>query len=279
MSLSVGHMSRKKTNPMEDKITISLSKKQRDLLLKYEPYFSDHELFKLISIAVTKGKDYEIYLDEEQIGNLLDQITDFQNQEENEKMHEQLEDLWEYLEPCFDLFPEEEDDDTDYSEHSDDTGSVYVLKVSLAHSKEIWRNIAIREGQTLHNLHNIIFEAFDRYDEHMYSFLFPHSPQKKYLNVRKIYQSSDEYTHPYACEDQGPFASEGQNASKATIESLNLDEGQVFYYLFDFGDEWWHEITVEKMDETADDGDYPRVVERKGESPEQYDYPDDEDYE
>ena len=108
----------------------------------------------------------------------------------------------------------------------------------------------------------------------MYSFFFPHSRMK--FNPRKIYNSSEEYTHPYACEDDGPFGSEGGNASMATIESLDLDEGQVFYYLFDFGDDWWHEITVEKTDGSADNDKYPRIVDRKGQSPEQYPDPDEE---
>ena len=258
---------------MDEKITISLSKKQRDLLLKYKPYFDDHELFRLISIAIKKGKSYEIYVDEEQLEDLCCQTFDLSSGEENEEMACQLDELCDYLEDCGCAL-EGYDDEDEESGFSGNTGAVYTLKVFLAYSKKIWRKIAIREGQTLDNLHNIIFDAFDRDDEHMYSFFFPHSQRK--FNPRDIYQSSDEYTHPYACEDQGPFGSEARNASKTTIESLSLTEGQVFYYLFDFGDEWWHEITVEKTDSPADDEKYPRVIERKGQSPEQYEYPDDE---
>jgi len=155
------------------------------------------------------------------------------------------------------------------------TGSVCVVKVALAYSKRIWRKIAIREGQTLNDLHNIIYDAFNRYDEHMYSFFFPTVMSK--FDPRKIFQSSDEYTHPYACEDQGPFGSDSKNASRTSIESLGLTEGQVFYYLFDFGNEWWHEITVEKVGGAADDGKYSRIIDQKGASPQQYNDPDDDD--
>jgi len=34
--------------------------------------------------------------------------------------------------------------------------------------------------------------------------------------------------------------------------------------------EWWHEITVEQTDAADDKGRYPRIVERKGDSPPQY---------
>ena len=254
---------------MEDKITIPLSATQRDLLLEYESYFADHALFRLISVALKKGKNYEIYLDQEELEDLLDQVSDLCNMEEDEKLQDKLYDLCDHLEDFYD-----DSEDEDYSEYSTNTGSVCVLKVALANSEKVWRKIAIREGQTLHDMHNIIFKMFDRHDEHMYSFFFPHSAKK--LDIRNIHKSSDEYTHPYAYEEQGAFGSDAENASTVSIESLDLTEWQVFYYLFDFGDEWWHEITVEKIDGTADDEEYPRIIDRKGESPEQYPEPDED---
>jgi hypothetical protein len=215
---------------MEEKITILLSKEQRDLLLKYKSSFDDHGLSRLIAVAVKIDRNYEIYLDKEQLRDLCAKIFNMSEKEENEELACRLEDLCDFMEDCYDELGEDEEDD--YSEYSNNTGSVCVLKVFLAGSKKIWRKIAIREGQTLHVLHNMIFDAFDRFDEHMYSFFFPHSRMK--LNPRKIYDSSDEYTHPSACEYQGPFSSEGKDASKTTIGSLNLTEGQVFFYVFDF---------------------------------------------
>jgi hypothetical protein len=269
-------MSRERTNPMEEKITILLSKEQRDLLLKYKSSFDDHGLSRLIAVAVKIDRNYEIYLDKEQLRDLCAKIFNMSEKEENEGLAYRLEDLCDFMEDCYDELGEheEEDEDIDYSEHSSNTGSVCVFKVALAESKKIWRKIEIREGQTLHNLHDIIFDAFDRDDEHMYSFFFPHSRQK--FNPRKIYKSSEEYSHPYACEEKEMLDGEVQDASKTTIKSLDLTEKQVFYYLFDFGDEWWHEITVEKTDGVADNGEYPRIVERKGESPEQYPDPDED---
>ena len=52
---------------------------------------------------------------------------------------------------------------------------VYIFKVALTDAKRIWRRIAIRGDQTLEKLHETIFEAFDRYDPHLYSFYFPKS--------------------------------------------------------------------------------------------------------
>lgn len=249
---------------MEDKKTIPLSKEDRELILKYEAYFANHDLFMMVSAAVKKGRHYELFFTAEQLDEFIEQISELCNHEEDDDVLCALEDICDNFEQFSDTYAEE-----DYSEHSSNTGSVCTLKVFLVGSKKIWRKIAIRQGQTLHDLHNIIFEAFDRYDEHMYSFFFPRLPVKKF-NPRKIYGGSDEYTHPYACEDPGPFSGEGKNAAMTTIESIHLKEGQVFFYLFDFGDDWWHEITVEQIGGKADEGNYPRIEERKGKSPDQY---------
>ncbi len=51
-------------------------------------------------------------------------------------------------------------------------------------------------------------------------------------------------------------------------------------YLFDFGDEWWHDITVEQTDAPAEKGKYPRIVEEHGKAPPQYpDLDEEEGYE
>jgi hypothetical protein len=48
----------------------------------------------------------------------------------------------------------------------------YCLKINLKGEKRIWRLIAMRGDQTLDDLHEAIFLAFDRFDPHLYSFSF-----------------------------------------------------------------------------------------------------------
>jgi hypothetical protein len=47
-----------------------------------------------------------------------------------------------------------------------------VTEKFLKRNPEISRTIQIRGDQTLEELHHAIFEAFDRFDEHMYQFQF-----------------------------------------------------------------------------------------------------------
>ncbi|MEX2141218.1 MAG: plasmid pRiA4b ORF-3 family protein [Pirellulales bacterium] len=154
-----------------------------------------------------------------------------------------------------------------------DDSLVYVLKVALRGNKRIWRRIALRGSQTLDDLHEMIYNAFDRGDEHLYSFYFPRPGSRG----RAIVADARQYAHPVVCREEGIFKNfKLQNAANARLDSLSLRVGQSFLYLFDFGDEWWHVVTVEATNAPLDGEQYPRIIERRGESPPQY--PDDEEH-
>lgn len=143
---------------------------------------------------------------------------------------------------------------------------VYIFKVALKDDKRTWRRIAMRGDQTLDSLHEAIFEAFDRDEEHLYTFYFP-KPESR---GRDRWHDAREYAHPYILEDN-PFGDRDlHNAAETRLDELKLEKGQKLDYLFDFGDSWWHEITVEKTDGEVETGLYPRIVEKRGESPPQY---------
>jgi hypothetical protein len=151
--------------------------------------------------------------------------------------------------------------------------TVHVFKVALANRKRIWRRIALLSHQTLDDLHNAIFRAFDRYDEHLYSFYFP----KPGARGRSAIRTATEFSHPFAAEKPGPFGVAPNNAAKARLDRLKLKPGWKFQYLFDFGDEWWHEVTVESTSEPVGEGEYPRILVKKGDSPAQYSDLDEDD--
>jgi Plasmid pRiA4b ORF-3-like protein len=66
---------------------------------------------------------------------------------------------------------------------------------------------------------------------------------------------------------------------RTIIGSLGLKVDDAFGYWFDFGDDWWHQINVVAIDETAGRGKFPKVIKRVGESPPQYVDWDEEDEE
>ena len=153
--------------------------------------------------------------------------------------------------------------------------SIVILKVALDGRRGTWRRIAIRGDQTLGDLHAAIFHAFDRYDEHLYTFYV--APKTVKLTRASAYRNAMRYSHAAALDNLMGERGE-KNAEKTTIASLRLSAGQVFLYLFDFGDEWWHVITVEQTDAEADAAlRYPVVIAKRGESPAQYAEYDEED--
>ncbi len=54
------------------------------------------------------------------------------------------------------------------------------------------------------------------------------------------------------------------------IDSLGLKVGQSFGYWFDFGDDWWHQINVEAIEDKVPRGKFPKVIKKIGKNPPQY---------
>jgi hypothetical protein len=126
---------------------------------------------------------------------------------------------------------------------------------------EISRTIQIRGDQTLEELHHAIFDAFDREEEHLFEYQFGKKPM-------------DPNGPRYVLHDDGEKHIAGL-VSETTIDSLGLEVGRSFGYWFDFGDDWWHQIDVEVIDDEVPKGKYPKVTKRVGKSPSQY--PDDDE--
>jgi hypothetical protein len=64
---------------------------------------------------------------------------------------------------------------------------------------------------------------------------------------------------------------------ETTLESLELERGREFLYIFDYGDEWRFRIRVHAINPNAPEGEYPRIVQSVGEAPAQYGDWEDED--
>jgi hypothetical protein len=152
--------------------------------------------------------------------------------------------------------------------------TIFIFNVELHWETTVTRKIAIRGDQTLEDLHFAIYDAFDREEEHLYSFYFPKPGSRGRARIRDAL----EYTCPYCLEEGNCFGDEpAKDAAETAIESLPLRPRQKFSYLFDFGDEWWHDISVEQVNVPSEKGKYPRVLEKHGKSPPQYpDYDDEE---
>jgi hypothetical protein len=138
----------------------------------------------------------------------------------------------------------------------------------------LYRIIEASENCTFDDLHETIFQAFDRFDEHLYSFFITREDAR---NIRTIY-NAPKITHPMGVVDIMGFEKKPKLTNKTRIGDVGLNEKDVFHYLFDFGDDWWHRIRVQKIYEINPGKKHIKLIKSVGESPPQYmDYDDYED--
>lgn len=137
---------------------------------------------------------------------------------------------------------------------------------------KLHRILEVTENCSFEDLHNIIFEAFERYDPHLYSFYLTREDTK---NKVKIWDSP-EITYPQnTLSDLWDEKKGKEFADEVTIGETNLLPKNVFHYLFDFGDDWWHRILVQSVKEINANKKSIKVIKSVGEAPPQYlDYED-----
>lgn len=155
---------------------------------------------------------------------------------------------------------------------ADQETKLFELQVALIHgpmseafvneNPKVLRTIQVRGDQTLEELHEAIFDAFDRYDEHMYEFqVGGKGPRDR--NARRYGLSLD--------DDFDEYDMTG-DVRDITIGTLGLKIDEPFGYWFDFGDDWWHQVAVLAIHDKVPRGRYPKVTKRVGKSPPQYPY-------
>ncbi len=151
-------------------------------------------------------------------------------------------------------------------------GGLYTLEVFLIggpitasfarKNPVVSRTIQVRGDQTLQDLHHAIFDAFGRFEEHMYEFQFGKGPMDP-KGLRYVLPGAFEIR---SSEPDPPAG----RVDTTTIAGLKLKIGDRFGYWFDFGDDWWHQINVEGVEEKVPRGKFPKVIKRTGKSPPQY---------
>jgi len=143
--------------------------------------------------------------------------------------------------------------------------NLYVLSVFLVGgpvsknfaNKEVRRVIEIRGDQTLEHLHRAIFQAYDRREEHMYEFQFGKRP-------------FDPKGPNFGIADPSTTKGRDGDARATKLDDVGLKPGRAFGYWFDFGDDWFHQLQVDRIEPAIPTVTYPRVTKRVGKSPPQH---------
>jgi hypothetical protein len=121
---------------------------------------------------------------------------------------------------------------------------VLSLKVTLRHIRPpIWRRILVPRSMTLAELHRAIQVVMGWHDAHLHVF-----------NV-----SDREYSDPAMMPDAA-------NEARVTLNSVAKSATR-FTYTYDFGDDWEHDILIEKTLPKAAPSAYPACVAGKRNCP------------
>ncbi len=112
----------------------------------------------------------------------------------------------------------------------------YLLKITLLGIEPaIWRQFIVPADTTLDRLHEIIQPIMGWHDGHMHGF-----------------RIGDRYCMPDGFCDNGELPE-----SKQVLSVIAPKKGSKFFYTYDFGDSWEHEIVVENTNYSNPDWPYP----------------------
>lgn len=133
------------------------------------------------------------------------------------------------------------------AEHA--AATVHQVKVSLHGAKPpVWRRLEIPSAMTLDGVHVVLQAAFGWWDVHLHSF----------ETVCGEFGAAD-------CEE---WSDHGDEAAVALAQVAAAEKARVSY-VYDFGDDWRHDIVVEKIRPAEAGVTYPRCTGGKGSPPEE----------
>ena len=108
------------------------------------------------------------------------------------------------------------------------------LKIELPYTDPpVWRTVVVPHDIRLDRLHSVIQQSIDWEDEHMHSF----------ERDDVIYETPV----PVGMDIFGPGTRDVRDERKVTLDQVLSKARQKLDYTYDFGDDWLHNITLEKL--------------------------------
>lgn len=132
--------------------------------------------------------------------------------------------------------------------------TVHHLKIALKNVQPpIWREVLVPSDLRLDRLHHVIQIAMGWEDEHMHEFIVG-----SLRNGERFGQ---------ALPDPFGFGAPTRNETKFTLQQIAPSKGGKFLYWYDFGDDWYHEISVKAVLPATPDLPVPRCLKSAGGCP------------
>jgi len=127
---------------------------------------------------------------------------------------------------------------------------IFQLKIELLFSSPlIWRTVHVPSSISLLELHEVIQFAMGWEDYHLHEFYIK---DKTYILPDEI----DDENLPGDIDERG-----------ICLNDLVSQVGDNFFYLYDFGDRWKHEITIQKLLISHSHIEYPIIIDGENACP------------
>jgi len=162
------------------------------------------------------------------------------------------------LQPKFQPFFPEWQHNLVIPEHEIQEGT-FIFKVTVW--KNVWRRVAIPGRMSLDRLSEIILDAFKFFDkEHLYRFIYTNRfGLEKHIDHPLLHEG-------LMADDPSPLT------NSVTVQEVPIRPGESMIFFFDFGDRWGFEVLLEEIDPVTPTLNKPKILEKHGKSPEQYQY-------
>ena len=126
--------------------------------------------------------------------------------------------------------------------------NILQLKIALKHIKpSIWRRVEVTDDVTFYELHHVIQIVMGWWNAHLFEFQ---------VDGYRIGITDDDWDTEDTLE-----------AKEVKLSRLLDKEKMKFGYLYDFGDNWEHEIIVEKISPQKKNTNYPSCIKGKRNCP------------
>jgi hypothetical protein len=126
---------------------------------------------------------------------------------------------------------------------------VHLFRATLW--RGLWRLIAVPGDLPLDALAHAVIEAYDFRPDHLYQFSY-----------RNRFGVEERICHP--------FLEERPSTNQVRVGDVPLPVGQTMVYLFDFGERWEFDVTLERVDPPRPTLHGPVLLDGRGDAPEQY---------
>lgn len=137
----------------------------------------------------------------------------------------------------------------------------FKIQLSGLKNPKVWREIVVNETITFHNFHKIIQTCMGWDDYHMYQ--FSPSGYGSFPCMELKTPDSDAEFSPISNLKKGYELT--YDSSKAKLSDYFNTKGQKMTYIYDFGDDWNHVISLKKI--WPGTTDHPMLVAGEGKCP------------